>query len=67
MSKTFLDNGVVVELKQVPYEDTPQYYLEQNREFLEQRETGREEERRKTMKTVKDMIIGGPLDATNNG
>ena len=65
MTKVLLDNGVVVELKEVPREETPQYWLEQHSEFLEQRETSRELERQKTMETVKDMVIGGILDETN--
>ena len=53
------------DLERVPYEQTPNYYLEQHRELLESRENARIEEERKAREEAKKAIVGGPADKTN--
>ena len=49
----------------VPYEQSPNAYLEQHRELLESRENARIEEERKAREEAKKVIVGGPADKTN--
>ena len=53
------------DLKKVPYEQSPNYYLAQHRELLESRENARIEEERKAREEAKKVIVGGPGDKTN--
>lgn len=53
------------DLKKVPYEQTPNYYLAQHHELLESRENARIEEERRAREAGKKVIVGGPNDKTN--
>ena len=55
----------LAELEVVPYEKSIPHYLEQHQEELTRREAIREEERRKTRETAKNIVVGGPGDRTN--
>jgi hypothetical protein len=63
--KRKLNNGVVVELYEVPHEETPEYWLEKHRDILEQREEARQREAKAAWESCKDIVIGGPGDKTN--
>lgn len=60
-----LSNGVVIHLEEVPYEQSPAYWLEKNRDLLEQREESRQKESKSAWESCKDIIVGGPSDKTN--
>jgi len=55
----------LADLEVVPYEKSIPYYLEQNRGVLLRREESRIEEERKARESSKNIVIGGPLDKTN--
>ena len=68
MSKTIkrkLSNGVVVHLEEVPYEQSPAYWLEKNRDLLEQREEARQKEAKSALEACKDIVIGGSGNNVN--
>ena len=55
----------LADLEVVPYEKSIPYYLEQNRHELIRREEVRQVEARRTWDTSKNIVVGGPLDKTN--
>lgn len=55
----------LADLEVVPYEKSIPYYLEQNRDELIRREEVPQAEARRTWETSKNIVVGGPLDKTN--
>lgn len=65
ITKRKLNNGMIVELEEVSYEQTPMYWLEKHRDILEQREETKQRELKAAWEACKNIVIGGPGDKTN--